>query len=1094
MNKLKQILLWSFAAHTAAAQTKLFTLLPPDTTGVFFSNNIVDSKELNVVSYEYFYNGSGVSAGDMNNDGLCDLYFTSNVGDCKLYLNQGNFRFKDVTATAGVNGGIGYKTGAVMVDINNDGWLDIYQCKSVAANPNQRKNILYINNKNGTFTDRATEYGVADEGFSMCAYFNDLDGDGDLDLLVLNHPYNLNFAKTIHLTYNKKGQLEAVRDKPAPYESDQYYENVNGKFVNKTAQAGLATRSFGLSAILEDFNSDGKIDIYQANDYLEPDYLFINKGGGKFINEFDKYFRHGSYSSMGSDYADINNDGFSDLMTVDMLPEGNYRQKQLRRGNNYDEFDKVVKYGYGYQYVKNVLQLNNGNGSFSDISYYTNTAFSDWSWGVMIQDFDNDGLKDIYVANGYMRDITDMDYVRFKMDSVKKELIKTGSQNDVLKLLAVIPSVKVLKNFYRNYGNFDFRKETKESGLDHPAWSFGSAYADLDNDGDLEMIVCNVNEYAFIYKNNAKETNGNNSVTIGLKGPAGNINGLGAKIKISASDSSHYYFTANTMRGYLSNNDNRIVIGIGKNTGGTVTVTWPDGKMQSADFIAGTFAEINYKDANKPGSKPAEKNLLFRDITVQTKINYLHTENPYIDFKLEPMLPHRFSQLGPCVAVADLNKDGLEDFVVGGAKDVSAVVYLQNTDGTFSTKQQPALAQDKKYEDGAIGIIDLDSDGNKDLLITSGGNDYAKNISMYPVRFYRNDGTGVFSAYKANAFNTSSNAVTVADYNKDGTADVFIGGSTSPGNYGLIPESFLLTNTGTEIKDITPAGLKKAGMIKSAQWADMNKDGWPDLVLAGEWMPVSIFYNRNGKLDETPFVISQTYGWWNKIVCADIDKDGDLDIIGGNLGLNTRYTGTPERPVTMLVSDFDNNGSTDCVISTYVQRGSYPIAIRDYILDQMPYLRKKYLRYAQYSGATVNDIFTTEQLAKASNFFADNMSSAVFLNNGDGNFTTKKLPPEAQFFPVNGIQCTDLNGDGHHDLLLAGNDYSTEVETGRNDAGIGLLLFGDGKGDFKPVSVLQSGFYVPGDVKCLESIMINGKLCYIAGKNKDKIQVIEPVR
>jgi len=1096
MRKLKQafLLLCFFAGDIVKGQNKLFTLLPPDTTGVFFINSIVDSRELNVVSYEYFYNGSGVSAGDVNNDGLCDLYFTSNVGDCKLYLNEGNFRFKDVTATAGVNGGIGYKTGAVMVDINNDGWLDIYQCKSVAANPMQRKNILYINNKNGTFTNRAPEYGVDDEGFSMCAYFNDLDGDGDLDLLVLNHPYNLNFAKTIHLTYNKKGQLEAVRDKPAPFESDQYYENVNGKFINKTAQAGLATRSFGLSAILEDFNGDGKIDIYQANDYLEPDYLFINKGGGKFVNEYDKYFRHGSYSSMGSDYADINNDGFSDLMTVDMLPEGNYRQKQLRRGNNYDEFDKVVKYGYGYQYVKNVLQLNNGNGSFSDISYYTNTAFSDWSWGVMIQDFDNDGLKDIYVANGYMRDITDMDYVRFKMDSVKKALIKTGSQDDVLKLLAVIPSVKVLKNFYRNYGNFDFRKETKESGLDQPAWSFGSAYADLDNDGDLEMIVCNVNDYAFIYRNNARETTGNNSVTIGLKGPAGNINGLGARITISSPDSNHYYFTANTMRGYLSSNDKKIVTGIGKNTGGRISVTWPDGKIQSADFIAGTFVELNYKDAHQPGGPPPAGSLFFRDITAQAKINYLHSENPYIDFKLEPMLPHRFSQLGPCVAVADLNKDGLDDFVVGSAKDVSAAVYLQNTDGTFSTKQQPALAQDKKYEDGAIVFADLDKDGHRDLIMTSGGNDYAKNISMYPVRFYRNDGTGVFSAYKVNSFNTSSNAVAVADYNKDGDFDIFVGGSTSPGNYGLLPESFLLTITGTGIKDITPAGMKKAGMVKSAQWADMNKDGWTDLVLAGEWMPVSIFYNRNGKLDENPFVIPQTFGWWNKIVCADMNKDGYPDIIGGNLGLNTRYTGTPERPVTMVVSDFDNNGSTDCVISTFVQKNSYPIAIRDYILDQMPFLRKKYLRYAQYSGATVSDIFTTEQLAKASSFFADNMSSAVFFNNGDGSFTTKKLPPEAQFFPVNGIQYEDVNADGNRDLLLAGNDYSTEVETGRNDAGIGLLLLGDGKGDFKPVSVLQSGFYVPGDVKCLERIMINGKRCYIAGKNKDKLQLMEPLK
>jgi len=1074
------------------AQTQLFSLLPADSTGVQFVNEIMDSKHLNVVSYEYFYNGAGVSAGDVNNDGLCDLYFTSNVGDCKLYINQGNLKFKDVTAAAGVNGGGGYKTGAVMADINNDGWLDIYVCKSVAANPKLRKNILYINNKNGTFTNRATEYGVDDEGFSMCAYFNDLDGDGDLDLLVLNHPYNLNFAKTIHLTYNKKGELVAVKDKPTPYESDQYYENVNGKFVNKTAQAGLATRAFGLSAILEDFNDDGLVDIYQANDYLEPDYLFINKGKGKFVNEFDKFFRHGSYSSMGTDYADINNDGFSDLMTTDMLPEGNYRQKQLRRGNNYDEFEKVVKYGYGYQYVKNVLQLNNGNGSFSDISYYTGTAFSDWSWAVLMNDFDNDGMKDIYIANGYMRDITDMDYVRFKMDSVKKALIKTGSQDDVLKLLAVIPSVKVLKSYFKNYGNFDFRRETKESGLDHPAWSFGAAYADLDNDGDLEIIVNNVNDYAFIYKNNTSEKGENRSVSISLNGPLQNRNGLGAKIRVSTPDHNKYYFVANTMRGYLSNNDNKMVIGIGRNPSARVLITWPDGKTQEENARAGENLQMDYTNAKTPVQEGMKVSRYFEDITPATKINHLYTENPYIDFKLEPLLPHRFSQLGPCIAVADLNKDGLDDFVVGGAKDVAASVYFQQTDGSFYQKPQPALAADKKYEDGAIAFIDIDRDGNRDMIITSGGNDYARNTSMYPVRFYRNDGTGVFAAYKTGILNTSSNAIAVADYNEDGNADIFIGGSTSPGNYGLIPESFLLTIINGEVKDITPPQLKKAGMIKSAHWVDLDKNGWFDLVLAGEWMLVSIYYGNKDGLDAAPYGMSQTYGWWNKLQFADLDNDGDLDIIAGNLGLNTRYMGTFEKPVTMVVSDFDNNGSTDCLISTYVKNNSYPISIRDYVLDQMPYLRKKYLRYNQYSGATVTDIFTPEQLAKASSFLANNMSSLVFINNGRADFTLKILPPEAQFFPVKAIQCMDINRDGNLDLLLAGNDYSTEVETGRNDAGIGLLLFGNGKGDFKPVPVTESGFYVPGDVKCLESISIKGNRCFIAGKNKDKIQVIKP--
>lgn len=1095
MKKIRFLLpAFLLAATPVLAQQKLFSLLHPDSTGVGFINHIMDSKTLNVVSYEYFYNGAGVSAGDVNNDGLTDLYFTSNVGDCKLYINQGGLRFRDMTDAAGVTGGVGYKTGAVMADVNHDGWLDIYVCRSVAADPRQRQNLLYINNRNGTFTNKAVEMGVADPGFAMCAYFNDLDGDGDLDLLVLNHPYNLNNAKTIHLTYNKKGELEAVKDKPTPYESNQYYENVNGKFVNKTAAAGLATRSFGLSAILEDFNNDGLTDIYQANDYLEPDYLFINKGGGKFVNEYDRFFRHGSYSSMGSDFADINNDGYSDLMTTDMLPEGNYRQKQLRRGNNYDEFEKVVKYGYGYQFVKNVLQLNNGNGSFSDISYYTGTAFSDWSWGVLINDFDNDGLKDIYIANGYMRDITDMDYVRFKMDSVKKALIRTGSQEDVLKLLSVIPSVKVLKSYFRNYGNLDFRKETKESGLDQPAWSFGCAYADLDNDGDLEIIVNNVNDPAFIYRNNTTETSDNRSVSVTLKGSAQNPFGLGARIKVTTPDQVSRYFVANTMRGYLSNNDNKIIVGIGTQPAARVEVSWPDGRVQEKEARAGETVMLDHQSSSDrlPALPPVRS--LFTDITAETGIRFQHRENAYIDFKLEPMLPHRFSRLGPSIAVTDLNKDGLEDFVTGAAKDEVTAVFLQNADGTFRQQSQPGLAADKIYEDGAIAFADLDKDGIADMIISTGGNDYGRDLTKYPVRFYRNDGNGNFTKYPAPVILTSSNAIAVGDFNEDGQTDIFIGGSTLPGHYGRIPASFLLTIEKGAIRDITPEQLRQPGMVKSASWRDMDHDGWLDLVLAGEWMPVTIYYGSPRGLDTIPYGIPETYGWWNKLQFADLDKDGDLDIIGGNLGLNTRYTGTTDKPVTMVVSDFDNNGSTDCIISTYIRNNSFPIAIRDYVLDQMPFLRKKYLRYSQYANATVPEMFSPEQLAKASSFLANNMSSAVFMNKGRNEFETKRLPPEAQLFPVTGIQVADINRDGITDLLLAGNDYSTEVETGRNDAGIGLVLLGDGKGSFRPLPVTRSGFYVPGDVKCLEWIRIGGQPCLIAGKNSDFIQLIKPTQ
>ncbi|GDX53052.1 hypothetical protein LBMAG27_20990 [Bacteroidota bacterium] len=1076
------------------AQTTLFSLLPPDSTGVNFVNIIKDTKDLNVIKYEYYYNGGGVAIGDVNNDGLPDLYFSSNVNECRLYLNEGNLKFKDVTKEAGVGAAGGYHTGVTFVDINNDGWMDIYVCQSVAADTNARKNILFENNKDGTFTNKAAQYGIADAGISVAGYFNDLDGDGDLDLFVINDPYNIDFAKTIHLAYNSQNVLAAVQDTITYYESDHYYENVNGKYIEKTAAAGLRTHSFGLSAILQDFNGDGLTDIYQANDYLKPDYLFINQGNRKFINEFEKFFNHSSYSSMGSDYADLNNDGFSDLMTDDMLPEGNERQKQLRGGNNYDEFDKVVKYGYGYQYVKNVLQLNNGNNTYSDISYFTGMAYSEWSWAILMADFDNDAWKDVYIANGYMRDITDMDYVKFKMDSIKKVIIKVKSNEDVSNLLSAIPQVKVLKCYFKNYGGLNFKREITSTGLTQAALSFGAAYGDLDNDGDLDLVVNNTNDFAFVYRNNTMENKTANSIRIQLNGPEKNRTGIGTKIETVTPDHIKQVLIYNPEKGYLSCNDKTNIVGIGQNTSCNIHVTWPDGKQQLLnDVKANQLLILNYADAKDTTVTVLKNKTLFADITTQTKVDYSYTENQHIDFKLEPLLPHKFSQMGPCVTVADFTGDKLDDFFVGGAKDHAAILFSQNADGTFTKTSEPVFDADKLYEDGAAASFDFDGDGDNDLIVSSGGNDYPNDNSKYPVRVYLNDGKGNFSKSKAsNKYFTSANSIAVSDFNKDGSPDIFIGGRTVPGHYGLIPKSFLLTVSGDTLKDITSTTvLGNIGMVSTVQWSDINNDGWKDLVLAGEWLPITYVLNTNGLLNGVPEIIDNTYGWWNKISIIDIDNDGDMDIVGGNLGMNTRYKGTTDRPVTMVASDFDNNGSTDCLISTYVKGKSYPIAIRDYTLDQMPYLRKKYLRYAPYSLATVNDIFTPEQIEKANKFVANDMYSTVFINDGKGIFAKVNLPTEAQFFPVNGIQFADVNHDNLPDLIMVGNDYSTEVETGRNDAGIGLVLLNLGGGAFKTMPVTQSGFFIPGDVKCLEKIIVGDKTIFIAGKNKDQLQLVE---
>lgn len=1090
------ILLFPFLlAGNALAQKKLFSLLPPDSTGVKFQNVILDDKEVNILEYLYLYNGAGVGIGDVNNDGLPDIYLVSNRYECKLYLNKGKLQFEDITKKAGVAGEPGtFKTGVVMVDINNDGYLDIYLCRSASSDPDLRRNILYVNNQDGTFTNKAKEYGIDDDGYSTNGYFNDLDGDGDLDLFVVNHPHNFVETNGVHLTYNKDKVLVAAKDTSLRGESDRYYENVHGKFVDRTYEAGLRTRAFGLSAILQDFNGDGKTDIYVANDFLEPDYLFINKGNNKFENEFDKYFKHGSYFSMGTDYADLNNDGHSDLIVTDMLPNENKRRKQLQMPSNYDQFDKQVKYGFGYQYLKNVVQLNNGNNSYSDVSYFTGMAFSDWSWAVLINDFDNDGLKDVYIVNGMLRDIHDLDYVRFKADSIKKAMIAAKDAKNVLKVLSAIPSVGTQNVYFKNYGGLLFRREGEISGLEQFAWSFGAAYGDLDGDGDLEIVVNNSNDYSFIYKNNTVENKAGSSIQIQLIGPENNIGGIGTKIESSTSDGVTTTTIFNPMKGYLSSHDKTIVIGIGKNRSSKLTITWPDNKKQVIEnVVAGQMMKISYKDAANKQEPIVEKKLLFEDATGQVKINHTYKENEHIDFKLEPLLPHRFSQLGPCIEVGDLNGDKLDDFFVGGAKGHAATLFVQQSDSTFSELKQVAFEKDKQYEDGAVAFLDFDKDGDLDLIVTTGGNEYPNQASKYPIRIYLNDAKGNFTASKySSRFFTSANTISVSDMDEDGQPEIFVGGRVVPGHYGLIPKSYLFTVRADSLVDVTSqTGFSKIGMVTSAIWTDLNNDGWPELAMVGEWMPICIFFNSNGRLTGAPVTIENTNGWWNKLASFDIDNDGDLDLIAGNNGLNSRYRGNKDRPITMVVSDFDNNGSTDCMISLYERNKSYPVGLRDNVLDQMPFLRKKFLRYHSYSSATIEDIFSPEQLKKASTYYANNMVSSMYINEGSGKFKEQYLPIEAQLFPINAIHMMDVNNDGANDLLFAGNDYSTEVEMGRNDAGIGLILKGSPKGGFQSMPVTSSGFYVPGDVKTMVPIRIGKRQGFVVGKNKDRIQVLK---
>ncbi|MES2681700.1 MAG: VCBS repeat-containing protein [Bacteroidota bacterium] len=1087
--------LTSFYTLTVSGQMKtLFSKIAPEASGVDFKNIIIETKDFNALTYGYLYNGGGVAIGDINNDGRPDLYFSGSMVPNKLYLNQGNFKFKDITESAGVDGGKGFKTGVTFVDINSDGLPDIYMCKSALSDPELRKNILYVNNGNMTFTDKAKEYGLDDASFSTQAYFYDLDVDGDLDLFLLNHPPEMQYANKIQLTYNPKGKLVAQQDTQYTNSSYRYYQNTNNHFTDKTDAAGLKTHSFGLSAVIDDFNKDGYPDIYACNDYSSPDLLFINNKNGTFTNRLDEYFKHTSYSSMGSDYADINNDGLSDLIVVDMLPESFERQKQLKGIGNYDNHNKRVEYGFGYQYAKNVLQLNNGNNTYSDISYLANVAFTEWSWAPLIADFDNDGFKDLFITNGYMRDVTDNDFVMFQADSIRKEVVKTASSDQVMKILNLIPSKKTVNYFYKNGGNLTFAPLAQLAGLDTPSWSNGAAYVDLDADGDLDLVVNNVYDPPFIYKNNAEEIpNTNNFIRFKLKGNKGNFNGIGAVINLETPDGRKQMQNFMPTRGFMSSHEYIVHFGLEKNSRATAIITWPSGKSQTiVNLEANRVYTLSADEATEiPKTAEIEK-VPYKDISAETNILYTHKENSYIDFKLEPLLPHQFSQMGPCIAVADINGDGTEDFFVGGSKNNEAVFFKQGKNGKFEQVKSPALSADLKFEDTGAEFFDADNDGDKDLLVVSGGNDSPNNESMYPVRLYNNDGKGNFTKNTAfPALFTSGKAIAIEDFNKDGFQDIFIGGRVVPGHYGLIPASYLLVNKKGVFSDIAKnsPSPNKPGMVTDALWCDINGDTWPELIMVGEWMPLTIYKNNRGTLENTAIVYDNSYGWWNTIAKADLDGDGDMDLIGGNISINTRYRGNQEHPITMTVSDFDNNGSTDCVICLYQDGDTYPIAIRDNMVDQMLFLKKKFLRYRDYSRAKMTDIFTAEQLQKASVFKANNIANTVFINN-EGIFAAQLLPFKAQTFPVNAVIADDFDKDGKPDLLLAGNDYGAEIESGRNDAGIGLVLKNNGGHKYRALSLAQSGFYVPGDVKCMKKITINKEPCLLIGKNQGELQVI----
>jgi hypothetical protein len=1081
---------------------KPFRLVPASESQITFVNRLHETAEFNIFNYLYFYNGGGVSVGDVNGDQLLDIYFTSNQQSNKLYLNRGGLKFEDVTKRAAVEADSGWKTGVTMADVNGDGRIDIYVSCLGDYRIYHGKNLLYINegnDENGIprFKESASEFGLDLVGFSTQASFFDYDLDGDLDMFMLTHSVHDNG------TYGKS----SLRFQSHPLAGDKLMRNDNGKFIDVTEHAGIynSVLGYGLGVVVSDVNLDGWPDIYVGNDFHENDYLYINQGNGTFKETVESAMQHTSRYTMGVDFADFNNDAFPDLISMDMLPSDPVILKASMAEDPYDVYNFKLGFGYNHQFARNNLQLNNQDGTFSDIALEAGVAATDWSWATFFADFNLDGNKDLFVANGIERRSNDLDYINFiEVDSIQRKIAGNMGARE-LRYIEKLPQIKIPNYLFVNNGDSTFTDVTKAWGIEQPSYSNGAAYADFDNDGDLDIIVNNLESEAMLYENrfgnDTTNHQANHYLQIFLKGKPGNTFGLGTKVIIYNHGKLQHQECMPT-RGFQSSVDYRLTFGTGNALKvDSLTVIWNTGEFQTVKNVK-TSQSITLQQEDASGRfnfnvfhkiRP-----VFINISDSIRLPYHHRENHFVEFNREQLIPHMLSVEGPACAVADINGDGNEDIFLGGAKWQPGVILSQTSAGQFSISVQSDIASDSSFEDVDAEFFDVDGDRDKDLFVVSGGNEFTGRSKFNQPRIYINDGKGHFSkSGSMPQIYLSGSCLSTCDFDNDGDTDVFIGARAVPWRYGVPPDSYLLLNDGAgQFKDVTALQapeLKSFGFVKHASWADIDGDKDKDLLVAAEWSPLTIFLNDAGNLkplDIDGSGLEYSNGWWNFIDAFDVDADGDLDIIAGNLGLNSKLKASREYPVKMFVGDFDHNDSTDQVISHYVDGVEYPFNTRDELTKQMPFLKKRFLSYHKFAESTLREVFSTSQLNDAHKFTAYTFESSYIENLGGHKFKIMPLPRAVQFSTVESMAVTDFNHDNKADILFAGNYFPVNIQRGRYDANYGGLLAGNGKGQFLAMCPVNSGISVSGEIRKIQRIIIGRKECFLMIRNNDSVEVL----